>query len=79
MPHICPVSLCGQHVKRAGSLICRDCWSRVPARLRTGVNRSWRAYRAEHIPGNTSGLFIARRAYLNARQGAIDAAEASRP
>lgn len=75
----CPVALCGGHV-RAGHLMCRDCWSRVPQSLRREVNRSWSTYRRNMgtaIPAATRSA--ARKAYLSASSGAIDAAERSRP
>jgi len=75
----CPVPLCGGTAKR-GHLMCRSCWSRVPRQLQAHVVRSWRAYRtklaARALP---HARLEARKAYLDASQAAVDAAEASRP
>ena len=74
----CPVALCGAGI-RAGHLMCRGCWSRVPRKLQTSVNRSWATYRGTITSRNPDTKLEARRSYLRATQAASDAAEASRP
>lgn len=74
----CPVALCGAGI-RAGHLMCCGCWSRVPRKLQTSVNRSWATYRGTITSRNPDTKLEARRSYLSATQAAIDAAEASRP
>ncbi|MBX9944923.1 MAG: hypothetical protein K2Y40_12645 [Reyranella sp.] len=60
--------------------MCRDCWSRVPRTLRAEVNRAWTKYRQNQgVAVPTATTSAARRAYLSASSGAIDAAERSRP
>ncbi|MGH9248017.1 MAG: hypothetical protein ACRD0W_00635 [Acidimicrobiales bacterium] len=38
----CPTG-CGRHA-RPGHLMCRTCWYKVPAALRSAVWRTWRRY-----------------------------------
>jgi hypothetical protein len=45
----CPC--CAVPIKR-GQLLCRDCWYRVPVKLRRAVNEAWNAFRRhpeEHL------------------------------
>jgi hypothetical protein len=71
---ICPVDGCGAPV-RAGHLMCRVCWARVPRRLAIEVNESWRAFRRV----TSLALFgDARARYEMASQAAVDAATAAR-
>lgn len=72
---LCPVPMCGSAVK-AGHLMCRDCWSRVPRSLQRNVNSAWRSLRSAAV---LTSLRELRGTYEAASKAAIDAAEASRP
>lgn len=78
-PAGCPVPGCGAPVK-AGHLMCRDCWSVVPACLRAGVHKTWRAYRRAIGPRNRDHAATLRavHAYRSASEAAIAAVEARR-
>lgn len=74
----CPVPFCGS-IARKGQLMCRECWSRVPQKLKNAVSRTWRDYRSK-LASRASPLarLDVRKVYLDASQAAIDAAEAGR-
>lgn len=67
--------MCGSAVK-AGHLMCRDCWSRVPRPLQRNVNAAWRTLRGATVLASRREL---RSTYDTACKAAVDAAEASRP
>ena len=74
MSATCPVALCGGR-KRSGHLMCKTCWSMVPAALQRTVNQTWAAYLRS--PAET--ILRDFGAYQAAREVAIKAAEGARP
>jgi hypothetical protein len=48
--------------------MCRECWYRVPAKVRKAVNAAWRAYRRADVPEES---IPAIRAYRGVREQAI--------
>lgn len=64
----CPTE-CGRTVE-PGRLLCRSCWSKVPAVLQRDVNVSWRNYCHADID-DPAALDAARTAYIEARSAAI--------
>lgn len=63
----CPVPVCGGTVAPR-QLMCRACWQRVPARLKSKVGATWRAWKDDM--GDTQKF----RDYRITSQDAIDAA-----
>lgn len=63
--HDCPVPICAAQAPQ-GVLMCRSCWHHVPARLKSAVGATWRAWKADL--GNADKM----RKYRTASQDAID-------
>lgn len=69
----CPVAGCGAK-RKAGHLLCGECWRRVPKNLQMAVNQRWLAYQRAGI----DTTLARRREYLAAADEATKASEAAR-
>lgn len=59
------MSKCANHfcdaTAKAGQLACRDCWFRLPAKLRAAINETWRKRASGGLGAYSENVLEARR------------------